>query len=216
MRPIIFWGGTGQAKVLREAISCMDTSLVAVFDNRDIPSPFDDVPIFHGEAGLDAWEQGYKGERPVHACIAIGGSHGRDRLDLLRMLRNRGYPPLGVAHPRAFIAGDVVFGAGCQVLAFAALCAGCRLGEAVIVNTKASIDHDCIIGDGVHIAPGATLTGEVVVDDFAFIGAGAIVLPRVRIGTGALVGAGAVVTRNIGAGETVIGNPARVFRRGTQ
>lgn len=216
MTPVIIWGGTGQAKVLRDAMVGTDATLVAVFDNRDIPSPFEDVPVFHGVAGLHAWELKYDGKRPVQACVAIGGTHGRDRLDLLRMLRDRGYPPLSVVHPRAFIAGDATLGAGCQILALAAVCVGCRLGEAVIVNTRATIDHDCSIGDGVHIAPGATLTGEVVVEDFAFIGAGAVVLPRVRIGTGAVIGAGAVVTRNIAAGETVIGNPAHVLHRGPQ
>jgi len=55
MTPVIFWGATGQAKVLREALRSIDTELVALFDNRDIASPFSDVPIFHGEAGFSQW-----------------------------------------------------------------------------------------------------------------------------------------------------------------
>ncbi len=43
-----------------------------------------------------------------------------------------------------------------------------------------------------------------------WIGAGAIVLPGVTIGDDALVGAGSVVTRDVPAGATVVGNPARV------
>ena len=43
----------------------------------------------------------------------------------------------------------------------------------------------------------------------ASIGANATVLPGVTIGEGAMVGAGAVVTRDVPAGATVIGNPAR-------
>ena len=34
---------------------------------------------------------------------------------------------------------------------------------------------------------------------------------RVRIGRGALVGAGAVVIRDLGSGEVVVGNPARIL-----
>ena len=42
-----------------------------------------------------------------------------------------------------------------------------------------------------------------------WIGGGAIILPGVTIGDGALIGAGSVVTRDVGAGMTVTGNPAR-------
>jgi hypothetical protein len=48
----------------------------------------------------------------------------------------------------------------------------------------------------------------------AFIGERAIILPQVRvIGEGAVIGAGAVVTRDVPAGETWAGNPARRTRR---
>jgi maltose O-acetyltransferase len=42
-----------------------------------------------------------------------------------------------------------------------------------------------------------------------WIGGGAIILPGVTIGDGAVIGAGSVVTRDVGAGETITGNPAR-------
>lgn len=212
MIPVIFWGATGQARVLREAISSTDASVVALFDNREISSPFDGIPIYHGEAGFNDWVEGNDWSGPTLACVTIGGKHGRDRLHRAQWLAARGYAPLTVVHSHAFVADDATVGEGCQILAFAAVCSGAKLGASVIVNTKASIDHDCILGDGVHIAPGATVAGQVQIDDFAFIGAGAVVLPNLRIGVGAIVGAGAVVTRNVASGDTVIGNPARPSR----
>lgn len=182
---------------------------MAIFDNRDVPSPFIDVPIYHGRSGLDEWASGYLGAQPVHACVAVGGDKGADRLELLQWLDECGYPPLTVVHPRAYVATDAVLGRGCQVLVFAAVCASARLGDAVIVNTAASIDHDCILGDGVHVGPGARLAGEVIIDEYAFIGTGAVVLPRVRIGARAIIGAGAVVTTDIPKGAIVTGNPAK-------
>lgn len=213
MSPLIFWGATGQAKVLREALSGNNVELIALFDNRDIPSPFPGIPVFQGERGFADWERIYGGEHPVRACVAIGGTHGNDRLVRTEWLSDHGYPPLGVVHPRAFVAANAELGEGCQVLAMSTICAGVKLGRAVIVNTKASIDHDCVIGDGVHIAPGATITGEVVIGDCAFIGAGAVILPRVRVGEDAIVGAGAIVTRDVAANETVVGNPARPYHK---
>ncbi len=43
-----------------------------------------------------------------------------------------------------------------------------------------------------------------------WIGGGAIILPGVTIGDDAIVGAGSVVTRDVAAGATVVGNPARM------
>lgn len=43
-----------------------------------------------------------------------------------------------------------------------------------------------------------------------WIGGGAIILPGVTVGDDAVIGAGSVVTKNVPAGATVMGNPARV------
>jgi maltose O-acetyltransferase len=45
-----------------------------------------------------------------------------------------------------------------------------------------------------------------------WIGGGALILPGVSVGDDAIVGAGAVVTRDVPAGATVTGNPARPLR----
>lgn len=212
MSEVLFWGATGQAKVLNEALSGTDFRLVALVDNHDVISPFESVPVLIGESGLDAWLDRRGGARGLFAAIAIGGAHGRDRLELMDFLQARGLKPLTVIHRTAFVATDAQVGEGCQIMAQAAVCTHVRLGSGVIVNTAASVDHDCVIGNGTHIAPGARLAGEVTVGERAFVGVGAIVLPRIHIGEGAIVGAGAVVTKNVRLGATVIGNPARLYQ----
>lgn len=212
MSEVLFWGATGQAKVLSEALSGSDFRLVALVDNRDVISPFEGVPILIGESGLDAWLERRGGARGLFAAIAVGGAHGRDRIALMDLLQARGLKPLTVIHRTAFVATDAQVGEGCQIMAQAAVCTHVRLGSGVIVNTAASVDHDCIIGNGTHIAPGARLAGEVTVGERAFVGVGAIVLPRIHIGEDAIVGAGAVVTKNVRSGATVIGNPARLYQ----
>lgn len=213
MRGVVFWGGTGQAKVLRELLPAHGLSLAAVVDNNAaLAPPFDDVPLLAGREGLVAWLAERPGAPPLGVAVAIGGDRGSDRVALLTSLGDLGLSPLTLIHPTAFVAPDAELGAGCQILAQAAVCVEARLGVGCIVNTGATVDHECRLGDGVHVAPGAHLAGQVTVGDFAMIGTGASVLPRLRIGVGAVVGAGAVVTRDVPDHAVVYGNPARQHR----
>jgi sugar O-acyltransferase (sialic acid O-acetyltransferase NeuD family) len=210
LKPIIFWGATGQAKVLRELVERIGYRLVATFDNNpQTSSPFPDIPLFHGTTGFDKWREQF-GVAPVAGLAAIGGARGRDRCQMQRFLLENGIEPVTVAHPTSFVAANASLGKGSQVLAHAAICVEVQTGEACIVNTQASVDHECVLGDGVHVGPGAILTGCVTVGDFTLIGTGAVVLPRIRIGPNAIVGAGAVVTRDVPDGKVVYGNPARI------
>jgi maltose O-acetyltransferase len=58
-------------------------------------------------------------------------------------------------------------------------------------------------------ASGLEFGRPVRIGSDVWIGGGAIILPGVTIGDGAVIGAGSVVTRDVGAGVTVAGNPAR-------
>ena len=53
------------------------------------------------------------------------------------------------------------------------------------------------------------ISRPITIEDDVWIGIGAIILKGVRIGGGARINAGSVVTRDVPAGATVGGNPAR-------
>lgn len=85
-----------------------------------------------------------------------------------------------------------------------------------------SIGDDCQIGPAVQIYaadhprdPATRRSGlesgkPVKIGRNVWIGGGAIILPGVTVGDDAIIGAGSVVTRDVPAGATVMGNPARV------
>lgn len=210
---MIFWGATGQAKVLRE---CFNNSmkLIALFDNNNnIVSPFEDVPLYYGENGFKEWFLSQRKDMTIGFLVAIGGSYGRERLEIQAYLESYSLKPLVARHRTAFLAESVTIGLGSQILANSSVCVETFIGRGCIINTGAIVDHECHIDDGVHIGPGARLAGCVKVERFSMIGMGAVVLPRIRIGEGAIVGAGSIVTKDVPPHTVVIGNPAKFHRK---
>ena len=112
-------------------------------------------------------------------------------------------------HPTACVSRSARLGVGSQVLAGGYVGPGAAVGAGGLVNTGAIVEHDVTLGAGTVVGPGTVLSGRVSVGSGSEIGAGAVVLPDRTIGERARVGAGAVVTRDVPAGATVVGNPAR-------
>lgn len=118
-------------------------------------------------------------------------------------------PPL--VDPTASIGSHVSIAGGVVIFPACVVNAHARIAQDGIVNSGCVVEHDCVIGDNSHLSPGVRLGGGVIVGHSVHIGIGGVVLPRVRIGDGAVVGAGAVVTRDVEAGLTVVGVPARAL-----
>lgn len=212
-RQYAIWGSSGHAKVLAALIAEQGGEVVALFDNDpSARSVVDGVSVHLGEKGFANWVQQEKPGQSVSGLVAIGGWRGRDRLTIQQHFRDADLSLYSLVHNRAHVCASAVLGEGTQVLAQAVVAADARIGQACIINHKASVDHECILDDGVHIAPGATLCGCVEIGENAFVGAGAVVLPRVIIGKDALVAAGAVVTTDVDPGQRVAGNPARLMK----
>lgn len=144
----------------------------------------------------------------VHVAI---GSNQR-RCEIACRLFESGVTLLTVIHPEATIAEGANIGAGCLVAARAVVGPGANLGLGSIINHGAIVDHECMVSDWAHVAPGAILGGGSMIGARALVGAGAVVLPGCTVGNNAVVGAGAIVTKDVAAGSTVLGIPARVVR----
>lgn len=205
---VLILGSSGHAKVL---IDCLHANAeVNILGILDIDSERHGKTVL-GELilGSDDLLNQYP---PYEVYLVNGiGSIGSNtyRAEIFNKFKQIGYNFLSVIHPSAIISTDIVLGEGVQIMAGSITQPGCKIGNNVIINTNASIDHDCQIEDHVHIAPGVVCSGGVTIGDGAHIGTGAVIIQGLSIGSKSLIAAGAVVVNDIMSGTKVMGIPAK-------
>lgn len=143
--------------------------------------------------------------------------------------------PLAVVHPGATIGArtrvwqfsvimdGAVIGTDCNLNAHTLVEGGARIGDRVTLKCGVYVWEGISLEDDVFVGPNAVFTNDLrprsrlhlapfektLVARGASIGAGAVILPGITIGERAMIGSGAVVTKDVPAGETWVGNPAR-------
>ncbi len=103
----------------------------------------------------------------------------------------------------------VTFGRGCIFELRATVGADSVLGDFVTILSTTIIGHDVTVGSYVQIGSFVFVGGGACIGNDVVIHPHATILPGVRIGDGAVIGSGSVVIRNVAAGVTMFGNPAK-------
>jgi sugar O-acyltransferase (sialic acid O-acetyltransferase NeuD family) len=210
MKPLVMVGGGNGSlpRVIIEAVEAHGHELKGYLNVGGDPEPLKHArPLLGDERLLD--DPAFLAAHDV--IVAVQDARRRAICEQL-LARNASLPM--IAHPSAIISPTAAIGAGSVISAGVVVQQDARVGRFCVLNTSCSIDHDNIVGDVVTVASGARTAGNVTIEDDVFIGLGALISNRVTIGARATVGAGAVVLRDVAAGVTVVGNPAKPLARG--
>ena len=190
------YGASGHAKVIIDILESSGTRVSGLFD--DNPA----IKELYGRKVLGKYI-GQALDAPL--IISIGDNAIRAKV-AQRLQLDYGK----AIHSKSIVSPSASMAAGTVVMQGAVVQADVLIRKHVIVNTRASIDHECAIGDYAHISPGAILCGGVTIGEGTQVGAGAVVIPGIRIGRWCKIGAGAVVVKDIPDFSIAFGNPAKV------
>jgi UDP-perosamine 4-acetyltransferase len=209
--PVILLGAGGHAKVLLDVLRLQRVETLGVVAPRKPSDAALEVLPWLGD------DDAIRNYAPadvllINAVGSIGDTTARRKL--YERWRASGYEFLSLRHPAGVISDlDCHFGMGVQIMAGAIVNPGARIGDDVIVNTRAVVEHDCDVGAHCHIASGALLCGGVRLGAGVHVGAGATIIQGVTVGAGSLIASGAVVTKSVDPLTLVAGVPARPKRQ---
>jgi len=150
--------------------------------------------------------------RPQDKDVFVCSIGGRLRKACIESLLSRGGKFQTVIHHTARILTNAFIGEGTVIGSFTTIGNDAKIGKYNMIQSYSIVGHDCIIGDFNRIDTHVTMVGGTELKDECDIHTNAVINHGVKCESGSIVAALSFVIRNVKAGTTVMGNPAKTFK----
>lgn len=152
----------------------------------------------------------YMADEEVEFVIAVGEPSARKLL--ADRIKISGYRLAVLVDSTAIVSETATLSPGCIVAPGAIVSSKVQLDENCMIGYHAIIGHDAHVKRDTIVCPKATVGGKSIVGERCFLGVNSSMKQEVNYGNDVIVGMGAVVFRDVEAGNTVVGNPARITK----
>ena len=188
-KEVILVAGGGHALSLAEFAGEDIIGYIANEANADMPGKWlgtdEDLPEL------------IKSDHLFHIAFVYGGwPMMKKRLQLIELYEKAGAKFGSLIAPTAILTPNSSLGNGCAVMN-GAIINRAKLGNHVVVNSGAIVEHDCTVGDNTFIGPGAVIGGFTSIGKNCFVGLGTKIGNGLKIGDNISIAMGAIVNRNL-------------------
>ena len=213
-KKIAIFGASGQGREVADLCAEKGYSTIIFLVNNE-----KETSIWTNEVFLDTAEKVNElHEEGYHFAIGIGAPHIRKKV--VGKYPHLTYP--NIIHPSAtfglYQEEAIQKSQGNIIQAGVRFTNNISCGSFCLFNLNATVAHDVIIGDYVSVMADVNVSGNVHIMENVYLGVNASILhgdneSKMLVDTGSVVGAGAVVTKDVAAGTTVVGIPAKPISR---
>ena len=206
MKQLIIIGAGGMGRTVYsnvlESVGYGETFEVKGFIDDDLHA----LDVFPNYPPVVGTISGYQPEADDVFVCSIGGA---SRRPCMENIISRGGEFINVIHRTARLLTNVVIGKGNFIGADTVIGNDVVIGNYNMIQSYTIIGHDVRMGDYNRIDTRVTCVGGVVIEDEVNIHTSAVVSHNVTVENKAHVAALSFVIKDVKAGTTVIGNPAK-------